>query len=177
VVSTKEARQGGLGKPVLTVLVGGLILAAVAWVGVEFWGEMIDRPEPKTAATANDPINAQPSGAGTFDNNPRSGPAKAPDAVDRDPTPTNNGGGPTQATTPTGSQNGNWRGIGDADKHKVRRARGCSHWGYQVKCWSTLYAVLALRHVFDDHACSRTETVTTDKETYLATDITDIHSS
>jgi hypothetical protein len=53
VVSSKEARQGGLGKPVLTVLIGALILAAIAWVGVELWGETIDRPEPKTAATSN----------------------------------------------------------------------------------------------------------------------------
>lgn len=31
-----EARQGFLGRPVLMVLVGGLILAVIAWFAVEF---------------------------------------------------------------------------------------------------------------------------------------------
>ncbi|MCO5091951.1 hypothetical protein [Bosea sp. (in: a-proteobacteria)] len=30
-----EARQGFLGLPVLMVLIGGLVLAAIAWIGVE----------------------------------------------------------------------------------------------------------------------------------------------
>lgn len=30
-----EARQGFLGRPVLMVLIGGLVLAMIAWVGVE----------------------------------------------------------------------------------------------------------------------------------------------
>jgi len=31
-----EARQGFLGRPVLGVLIGGLVLAIIAWVAVEF---------------------------------------------------------------------------------------------------------------------------------------------
>jgi hypothetical protein len=30
-----EARQGFLGLPVLAVLIGGLVLAVIAWIGVE----------------------------------------------------------------------------------------------------------------------------------------------
>ena len=32
-----EARQGFLGRPVLMVLIGGLILAIIAWIGVEMF--------------------------------------------------------------------------------------------------------------------------------------------
>ena len=102
--SATRARQGMLGKPVLTVLIGTLVLAAVAWVGVAIWGESIDRDAKPTASTTTDPINAQPSGAGTFDNNPADGSSAKPTATDRDPTPTGNGGGPTQVTTPSGAE-------------------------------------------------------------------------
>ena len=30
-----EARQGFLGKPVLTVLIGGLVLAVIAWIALQ----------------------------------------------------------------------------------------------------------------------------------------------
>ena len=32
-----EARQGFLGRPVLLVLVGGLVLTIIAWIGVELF--------------------------------------------------------------------------------------------------------------------------------------------
>jgi hypothetical protein len=32
-----EARQGFLGRPVLLVLVGGLVLTIIAWLGVELF--------------------------------------------------------------------------------------------------------------------------------------------
>ncbi len=32
VVTAREARQGRLGRPVLYVLIGGLVLAMIAWV-------------------------------------------------------------------------------------------------------------------------------------------------
>lgn len=35
VETPREVRQGPLGRPVLKVLIGGLILAAIAWIGVE----------------------------------------------------------------------------------------------------------------------------------------------
>lgn len=102
--SGTEARQGSYGKPVFIVLVCGILLALIAWGGVEIWGESIDRDAPSTASTTPDPINAQPSGAGTFDNNPADGSSRPPEATDRSPSPSGNGGGPTQVTTPSGTE-------------------------------------------------------------------------
>lgn len=47
-VDGEDARQGRWGSRVLWVLIGGLVLAAVAWVGVEMYGEAIDPPQPAT---------------------------------------------------------------------------------------------------------------------------------
>ncbi|MBY2912106.1 hypothetical protein HF263_33255 [Rhizobium leguminosarum] len=102
--SATDARQGRYGKPVLTVLVSGLVLAMAAWGAAEIWGESIDTDTKSTASTAPDPINAQPHGAGTFDNNPAGGGSRPPEATDRDPTPQGNGGGPTMVTTPSGTE-------------------------------------------------------------------------
>lgn len=99
-----DARQGSYGKPVLMVLIGGLVLALLAWGGVEMWGESQDRDAQPTASSKQDPINAQPSGPGTFDNNAADGSGRPPEAVDRSPTPSGNGGGPTQVTTPNGTE-------------------------------------------------------------------------
>lgn len=38
----QDARQGRLGKPVLIVLVVGILLALVAWGGAEWYGEETD---------------------------------------------------------------------------------------------------------------------------------------
>ncbi|WJH41846.1 hypothetical protein N7E02_16525 [Aliirhizobium terrae] len=46
-----EARQGRKGTPVLKVLVAALILAALAWGGAEWWGE-IHRPASRTDRNA-----------------------------------------------------------------------------------------------------------------------------
>ncbi|WP_409995310.1 hypothetical protein [Rhizobium leguminosarum] len=102
--NARDARQGRYGKPVLAVLVGGLVLAMVAWGAAEIWGESIDTDTKSTASTAPDQINAQPHGAGAFDNNPAGGGSRPPEATDRDPTPQGNGGGPTMVTTPSGTE-------------------------------------------------------------------------
>lgn len=99
-----EARQGNYGKPVFIVLVCGIILALLAWGGVEIWGESIDRDGKPTASTKTDPINAQPSGPGTFDNNAADGSSRPPEATDRNPNPSGSGSGPTQVTTPSGAE-------------------------------------------------------------------------
>ncbi|MBY5460529.1 hypothetical protein HFO89_29920 [Rhizobium leguminosarum] len=99
-----DARQGRYGKPVLAVLVSALVLAMMAWGAAEIWGESIDTGPKPTASTVLDPINAQPHGAGTFDNNPAGGGSRPPEATDRDPTPEGNGGGPTMITTPSGTE-------------------------------------------------------------------------
>ena len=99
-----QARQGSFGRPVLLVLICSLILALLAWGGVEMWGESQDSDGNSTASTKQDPINAQPSGPGTFDDNAADGSSRPPQATDRNPTPSGNGGGPTQVTTPNGTE-------------------------------------------------------------------------
>jgi hypothetical protein len=53
-----EARQGFLGRPVLAVLVIGLVLAMLAWAAVEFWGMSIAPRETTTdPATTSSTVN------------------------------------------------------------------------------------------------------------------------
>ncbi|MBO9124052.1 MULTISPECIES: hypothetical protein [unclassified Rhizobium] len=82
-----EARQGSYGRPVLMVLVCSLVLALLAWGGVEMWGERQDTDTNPTASTKQDPINSQPSGPGAFDNNAADGSGRPPQATDRSPNP------------------------------------------------------------------------------------------
>ena len=56
-VSTDKARQGGWGRPVLVVLVVGLLLAMVVWAGVEIWGERIDTPAADNPGGVTAPAN------------------------------------------------------------------------------------------------------------------------
>ncbi len=99
-----QARQGNRGRPELIVLISGLVLALIAWAGLGIWGESIDTDAKPTASTSNDPINTQPSGAGTFDNNAADGSARPPEKTDRSPSPSGSGGGPTQVTSPSGTE-------------------------------------------------------------------------
>jgi len=58
-LTATEARQGSWGKPVLYVLVCGLILAMIAWWGAEYYGSAIAPPNTDRTATssvAKDPI-------------------------------------------------------------------------------------------------------------------------
>lgn len=88
-----EARQGRFGRPVLMVLVCSLVLALLAWGGVEMWGERQDPDTNPTASTKQDPINSQPSGPGAFDDNAPDGASRPPQATDRSPSPSGNGSG------------------------------------------------------------------------------------
>jgi len=47
-IATEKVRQGRRGSQVLMVLIGGLLLAMVAWAGAELYGEAIDPPAPAT---------------------------------------------------------------------------------------------------------------------------------
>ena len=49
VETATEARQGRPGRPVLTVLVCGLVLAVIAWGGAEWWGASTAPPAEQTA--------------------------------------------------------------------------------------------------------------------------------
>ena len=89
---------------VWTVLVAGAAVLIIAGVSVAIWPNPSNNDPTATASTKPDPINTQPSGPGAFNNDPASGPARPPEATDRSPTPSGNGGGPTQVTTPSGTE-------------------------------------------------------------------------
>ncbi len=109
-LTPREARQGRLGRPVLYVLICGILLAFLAWGGAEIWGEGAKRNAPDAAQTttttgtapATNTVPNQPTGDGAFDDNVPAGTQQtAP--VDRDPTPESGTGGPTQRVTPDGT--------------------------------------------------------------------------
>ena len=91
----RETRQGPLGKPVLMVLVGGLLLAVVAWGAAEIFGESTDN----NAATGQDSPAAgqnQPSSEAT----PPSGDQPTTNAPAENTAPQSGSGGDTQAKPP-----------------------------------------------------------------------------
>lgn len=55
-----RARQGRLGLPVLLVLAGGLILAAIAWFGAELYGDAITPPVSEQVGNPAAPSAGQP---------------------------------------------------------------------------------------------------------------------
>lgn len=88
-IPENKARQGGLGRPVLVVLVIGLLLAAVAWGVADIYGEQAKTPatqQNSEAAPAATPSNSQP-----VDQSPK---------VDKNPTPQSSTGGDQQGTQP-----------------------------------------------------------------------------
>jgi hypothetical protein len=61
-MSPTEARQGSTGRPVLMVLVAGLVLAMLAWGGSEWWGQSTEPPAEQTATPpAGDTTPANPA--------------------------------------------------------------------------------------------------------------------
>ena len=52
-IPTDKARQGSPGRPVLVVLIVGLLLAMGVWGGVEIWGEYIDAPAADDASNTD----------------------------------------------------------------------------------------------------------------------------
>lgn len=53
IIPSWKARQGRSGYQVLLVLVGALLLAAVAWGAVEIYGEMIDKSAVESGSTSD----------------------------------------------------------------------------------------------------------------------------
>lgn len=62
-----EARQGRTGKPVLIVLISGLVLVVLAWAGAEWWGESTDNsardPATRTTLQSAPPASTAPAPA------------------------------------------------------------------------------------------------------------------
>ncbi|MEP7454943.1 hypothetical protein [Phyllobacterium sp. SB3] len=95
--TAREARQGPLGKPVLLVLVGGLLLAAVAWGGAELFGESTDNKANVTQQENSAPDQNKPSDQAT----PPSGDQPTTNAPAENTTPQSGSGGDTQANPPS----------------------------------------------------------------------------
>ncbi|NGO64998.1 hypothetical protein G6N76_15115 [Rhizobium daejeonense] len=55
-LSATKARQGFLGRPVLIILLAGLVLALLVWIPAEWWGNAIAPENP-----SNEPAQQQPS--------------------------------------------------------------------------------------------------------------------
>ncbi|MCO5732828.1 hypothetical protein [Rhizobium sp. SSA_523] len=65
-MSATEARQGRRGTPVFMVLAIGLVLAMLAWGGVEWWAQTNEPPAEQTATPpAGDTTPVNPNAAPT----------------------------------------------------------------------------------------------------------------
>lgn len=63
IVPTEKARQGSWGRPVLIVLVVALVLAMVAWAGVEIYGQMIQTDDTVQSLQDDPQESAAPDSA------------------------------------------------------------------------------------------------------------------
>jgi hypothetical protein len=72
-ISSVEARQGGLGRPVLMVLIGGLVLAAIAWAFAGQYGEGLDKDTSSKQLTTDSEAVVKPSNETVIDNTPPEG--------------------------------------------------------------------------------------------------------
>ncbi|MFT2215672.1 hypothetical protein [Rhizobium giardinii] len=97
-----QARQGLLGRPVLMVLIGGLVLAIVAWAIVGMYGEAVDNDaatETEQTTTTDTKAVVTPTDQKVIDNRTMQ---TAP--TDRDPTAESGTGGDSQSVAPTGTE-------------------------------------------------------------------------
>lgn len=91
VLTPTEARQGMLGRPVLYVLVIGLLLAMLAWAAAEFWGKSIDTQTPGDSQQISVPATEPASeNENIIDDNPVVGDQRQTEPVLVDPQPTDN---------------------------------------------------------------------------------------
>lgn len=94
--SATEVRQGRTGRPVLMVLICGLVLAFVAWGAAEGWGEATD-PAPEQTATT--PAGDNTPAARTGSTTPVGGTAP----TDRTPHASGGSGNQNPVTEPSGN--------------------------------------------------------------------------
>ncbi|MCW0982438.1 hypothetical protein OK142_16560 [Agrobacterium sp. BT-220-3] len=89
-----RARQGARGRPVLVILIVSVLLALVVWAVVEYSVFEPDENRPPNPQTENAPVPQQPSGSGSFDNNPANGRAAPPSSTETNPAPQDSTGAP-----------------------------------------------------------------------------------
>ena len=100
-----QSRQGLLGRPVLMVLIGGLVLAAVAWAVAGQYGEAIDNDAATTKQQTTDTkAVVTPTDQTVIDNKPPAGEKMQPAPTDRDPTTESGTGGVSQTVMPAGTE-------------------------------------------------------------------------
>ena len=100
-----QSRQGLLGRPVLMVLIGGLVLAAVAWAVAGQYGEAIDNDAATTKQQTTDTkAVVTPTDQTVIDNKPPAGEKMQPAPTDRDPTAESGTGGDSQTVMPAGTE-------------------------------------------------------------------------
>ncbi|CAN7692616.1 hypothetical protein LJR098_002366 [Rhizobium sp. LjRoot98] len=102
-----QARQGLLGRPVLMVLIGGLVLAAIAWAIAGMYGEAVDNDavtETKQTTTHGTKAVVTPTDQKVIDNTPPAGETMQTSPTDRDPTAESGTGGDSQSVAPTGTE-------------------------------------------------------------------------
>lgn len=96
----REARQGGLGRPVLRVLGISLVLVLLVWGAVEIWGEKTDPSAPLDTSQTSSTTSGTPT-QDTIKEDAPGGGNTAP--TDRDPTQPSGTGGDSQSVTPDGT--------------------------------------------------------------------------
>ena len=101
-----KARQGNIGRPILYVLVGALVLVAVGWIAVESYGESVDNDavsDVKQTSQGAKAVVTSPNQK-VIDNTPTAGEKVQSAPTDRDPTAESGTGGSSQSLTPTGTE-------------------------------------------------------------------------
>ncbi len=107
VETSVEARQGLLGRPVLMVLIGGLVLAMIAWGISEMYGEAVDNDaatDVNQTSTSTPNAIVTPTDQKVIDNAPPAGEKMQTAPTDRDPTAESGTGGDTQSVAPAGTE-------------------------------------------------------------------------
>ena len=89
-----RARQGSRGRPVLVILIVSVLLALVVWAVVEYSVFEPDQNLPQNPQTETAPVPQQPSGSGSFDNNPANGRVQPPSSTEINPSPQDSTGAP-----------------------------------------------------------------------------------
>lgn len=105
--SPVEARQGFLGRPVLMVLIGGLILAVIAWAIAGSYGEAIDNDaatETNQTTTGDSNAVVTPPEQNVIDNTPPAGETMQTAPTDSDPTAQSGSGGDSQTVAPASAE-------------------------------------------------------------------------
>lgn len=92
-----DARQGRAGRPVLLVLISGLILALLAWAGAEWWGESTDGSarDPATRTTTQSAPGGSTAPSATQGNTAPTDGTSHSQSGTGNPVPATNGAGST----------------------------------------------------------------------------------